>query len=362
MSDLKAAGDTHAKAHRNEEAFDAYSRAIARCPRSSVLLCNRSLVATRLKNHERALADAEAALQIVTSDHEGDASDEWLAQLTKAYYRKAAALEGLDRHRDACTALCDALKIQPRDPTVTRRLRQVMNALPVMNVCEYWAAAIADAESPSLASSRDGKLLKPVRPQSLRMTRTETTAVLVDMAVGNEAAWRDELCASWSTGRDPGRGILSLIRARAYLQNGRITQALADAKAAVAYAPKRGWAEAHALHAAAIEQASVAPPQPLGASAAPTTGADDLNDPGSHNTAAAAPITRVVLAKSGEAGCEDNLFVDPHVAAAVEMARAAALAPGNEHYVQELQRLAARLPEAQVRATARAPRVVCVFY
>ena len=76
---------------------------------------------------------------------------------------------------------------------MSKKLRQCMNHLPIEAVCEYWATAISDAESPHPLSARDGKLLRPVRPHALRMTRVESARLLADTAVGHESTWRDEL-------------------------------------------------------------------------------------------------------------------------------------------------------------------------
>lgn len=67
-------------------------------------------------------------------------------------------------------------------------LRRAAARLPLTYVCDHWARSIADAESPSpyATSARDGKLLKPVQPASIRMTATQLSRTLLDAAVGHE--------------------------------------------------------------------------------------------------------------------------------------------------------------------------------
>lgn len=76
-------------------------------------------------------------------------------------------------------------------------LRRAAARLPLSYVCDHWARAIADAESPSpyATSARDGKLLKPVRPASIRMTSTELSRTLLDAAIGHEV--RSEAPEGW---------------------------------------------------------------------------------------------------------------------------------------------------------------------
>ena len=183
--------------------------------------------------------------------------------LTKARFWEARALTRLDPPRltDACDALRKALatchkrgddgKSDARAAQI--ELRDVASKLPLGFVCEHWADAVTEAESPSpfATSQREGRLLKPVRPDACRMSKAELTAVLEECAVGQENEWRDEMVAAWVSasaaagvdgdhlggsqssaigglGGRRAKFFLHSVRARAYMRRGRHEQALRD--------------------------------------------------------------------------------------------------------------------------------------
>ena len=257
-------------------------------------------------------------------------------------------MTALDRAQEACVVLRKALNVVPARTTrrdaaggsgggsdaaaLAAALRRAAARLPVSYVCDHWARAVADAETPSpfATSARDGKILKPVQPASSRMTATEMSRALLDIAVGHEKEWRDEMVAAWLSssrggygGSDDddggsgsfGRGgrsrfFLASVRARAYMRIGRHEQALRDARVAMAYAPRVSAPAAPAFIAAegGGGQVKSLPPPPSTPPTTPTTRVDHFSSK-SRAAAAHALLATALEAVASEA-CADDIDLD----------------------------------------------------
>ena len=227
---VKRVGDKCAKEGKWPDARDEYAKAISLVLDGSAptegwawdllprLLCNRAIALYKCGvQFDMACIDAMRAADALKVHLHSDAQPggagstraEQLKLLTKARFWEARALTRLDPPRlaDACDALRKALatchkrgddgKSDARAAQI--ELRDVASKLPVGFVCEHWADAVAEAESPSpfATSQREGRLLKPVRPDAWRMSKAELAAVLEECAVGQENEWRDEMVAAW---------------------------------------------------------------------------------------------------------------------------------------------------------------------
>ena len=227
---VKRVGDKFAKEGKWCDARDEYARAICLVLEGSVpkegwawdllprLLCNRSIALFKCGvQYDHACLDALRAADALKVHLHSDAQPggpgssraEQLKLLTKARFWEARALTRLDPPRldEACDALRKALatcNTRGEDGKSDARaahieLRDVASKLPLRFVCEHWADAVCEAESPSpfATSAREGRLLKPVRPDDQRMSKLELTAVLEECGVGHEREWRDEMIAAW---------------------------------------------------------------------------------------------------------------------------------------------------------------------
>ena len=290
---VKGVGDKCAKEGKWPDARDEYAKAISLVLDGSAptegwawdllprLLCNRAIALYKCGvQFDMACVDAMRAADALKVHLHSDAQPggagskraEQLKLLTKARFWEARALTRLDPPRltDACDALRKALatchkrgddgKSDARAAQI--ELRDVASKLPLGFVCEHWADAVAQAESPSpfATSQREGRLLKPVRPDACRMSKAELTAVLEECAVGQENEWRDEMVAAWVSasaaagvdgdhlggsqssaigglGGRRAKFFLHSVRARAYMRRGRHEQALRDSRAALSYVP-----------------------------------------------------------------------------------------------------------------------------
>ena len=204
---VKRVGDKFAKEGKWCDARDEYARAICLVLEGSVpkegwawdllprLLCNRSIALFKCGvQYDHACLDALRAADALKVHLHSDAQPggpgssraEQLKLLTKARFWEARALTRLDPPRldEACDALRKALatcNTRGEDGKSDARaahieLRDVASKLPLRFVCEHWADAVCEAESPSpfATSAREGRLLKPV--QARRPTHVQTRA------------------------------------------------------------------------------------------------------------------------------------------------------------------------------------------
>mmetsp|Transcript_7002 Transcript_7002/g.17200 ORF Transcript_7002/g.17200 Transcript_7002/m.17200 type:complete len:455 (+) Transcript_7002:3-1367(+) len=163
----------------------------------------------------------------------------------KAYYREGSALSALDRHSEALEAYKKGLRATPLEPGLCKALRLCSRHMKVDWMARYLASLIGDAEAPNRFSSRDGKLLKrPIDRHKLPAPALQRKSR--ELLLGREEEFRGYVCDAWCRGKDPGRCLLSVVRAYAYLSKansgqegdeGAVEQSLKDANAAVAFAP-----------------------------------------------------------------------------------------------------------------------------
>lgn len=99
-----------------QESYSAYSRRLAQKPNDQATLCNRSFVLLRLNRYEEALADARRCVEAGPD-------------LAKGHLRCAQALDKLERHREALTAVARAVHLDPEDAVACKLLLKVDNGL-----------------------------------------------------------------------------------------------------------------------------------------------------------------------------------------------------------------------------------------
>lgn len=107
---LKNEGNELMKADRYREALDKYSRAIAIDAHSAVFFCNRAAAHFKLGEHEAAVADCMAALQLQPD-------------YGKAHGRLGIALTAMDRHQEARAAFVRASQLEPTNESYRQNLR-----------------------------------------------------------------------------------------------------------------------------------------------------------------------------------------------------------------------------------------------
>lgn len=288
-------------------------------------LLNRSLMALKLGDYGGAKADAKGAVEVLRACEALGACDEEQRvrrgkMMVKALYRIGAACLGKDDVAGAIESLLDARERAPNDVDVREKLLECAARARMTTVCEAYADAISEGESPNVVSPRDGKWLKPVRPEAARLSRNAMAQMLADCAVGVEAAWRREFGEMFllATGVKKElsamrRGFLSGIRAEVYAHAGNHEQAVKDYRVALAYYPE--WARAYYGYALAIEQQLIR---------------DN--------------VTRVQIASFTARGMyNDALIVDAQVAAALWMKRALELDGSIVEYGREYLRLVAKV-------------------
>eukprot|EP00887_Chlorella_sp_A99_P005594 scaffold1.g5594.t1 len=255
-----------------QDAFDRYSQAVEADPSNAAAWCNRSLAALKLGDAERALADADAALQLLLVERAQEAPARLLA---RAFHRRAEALAAAGRLLDALRAYRQGLAACGGSAELAAALRVLAERLPPAWLARFWGGVVEAAQAPNPLSSRDGRLIKPVPPE-LRLPpqqlelRLEAALLRGPVRAGDA---RDLLCAAWAAGRRPGRAEAALLRGAAYLEAGDAAQAAKDARVALVYCPRLpggdgggggggapAWPAAHALQSAALEaQASNTP-------------------------------------------------------------------------------------------------------
>ena len=95
--DLKTKGNEYFRGGLYQKALEHYSEAIRIDPQNVLVYSNRSLAFSKLKDYPSALADACRCVEI-------------RPQWAKGFLRKAAALEGLDRHEEVMQAAAEGFR------------------------------------------------------------------------------------------------------------------------------------------------------------------------------------------------------------------------------------------------------------
>jgi len=184
-----------------------------------------------------------------------------LRDLARARVCEGRALAALERHGPALQALRSALKTAPRDAAAARALLASAPHLPARWMAGYWAGLVEEGERPGGLTGRDGVLFKPALSE-VRMAGGELAGcVLAGYVLGREAQSRRAICCAWIRGREPRRHEILAVRAHAYLaaseslegglRDRAVEQAGRDGAAAVAFAPRAGFARGHGALAAA---------------------------------------------------------------------------------------------------------------
>ncbi len=116
----KAAGNEHYRKEEYKEAVKCYTQAITLSPEGhkegAVFLKNRAACWLKLKDYEKALADATAALSIAPGD-------------VKSLYRSAQAMEGLGNLPDAFKAIKRVLALDPQNRDALEAARRLTTAM-----------------------------------------------------------------------------------------------------------------------------------------------------------------------------------------------------------------------------------------
>lgn len=123
IDQFKAKGNDAFKAKNFKEAIDWYTKAIDLDPTSenaAALYSNRAASWTSLNDHTKALSDAELCIRVKPS---------WL----KGHFRKAVALEALNRLDEAQKAYQEALKTEPANEEVQQKLTQINSRIKERN-------------------------------------------------------------------------------------------------------------------------------------------------------------------------------------------------------------------------------------
>jgi len=118
VEQLKADGNAVFREGRYSDAANLYSQAAELDPHNGVLFSNRSGALTALGAYDRALADADRCVEL---------RPDW----PKGHARRAAALHGLRRFRDAVHAYDRALGLEPTDEVLVAARRQSSFALAI---------------------------------------------------------------------------------------------------------------------------------------------------------------------------------------------------------------------------------------
>jgi len=263
LEDEKWKGDAAFRSGNYERAFEAYSAVAGHFPENINVLLNRSIAALRLGRAAIALEDARSALVLLSagsynSSGSPEEENEVSGKLAKAYYREASALAGLGRHDEALASYKSGLRAKPGEKALCKALEGISHRMKLDWLSRYFAELVTDAQSPNRLSSRDGKLLKPPIDKCC-LCYQDLQSRIREALLGRETEFRRYVCTSWFRGKDPGRCILSILRAYAYLLHAKcgreeaIEQSVRDARAAVAYMPSKGIARAYAVHAAVLE-------------------------------------------------------------------------------------------------------------
>ena len=282
-----------------------------------IVLMNRALTSLKLGDFAEAKRDGYGAIEMLRARSE--ASNERERLVGKAMFRIGCACVGLGEWDEAIVSLLNALETAPKDVEVQKKLMECARGVKMTSLCEAYARAISEGEMPNALSPRDGKWLKPVRPESSRLSKNAMAQTLADCVIGNETEWRREfgeifLVASGSQLSAVRRGFLSGVRAIIYAHTGNHTQAVKDYKVALSYYPE--WDRAYYGYALSIEHQLV------------------------HDN-----MTRVEVGRTSCNGMHDALIVDAQVASALWMKRAMEIQGTNAEYQREYARLSAKLSE-----------------
>jgi tetratricopeptide (TPR) repeat protein len=286
-------------------------------------LTNRSLMSLKLGDYDAALRDGLGAIEMVRCWPTTANATRRSRAMAKALYRVGCARMGLMENESAIDTFNKALLIAPGDEAVRERLVECVKSVRMSYICDAYADAISDGEMPNKVSPRDGKWLKPVKPETLRVSRNAMAQTLLDCVVGHEADWRREFIDVYLAAKtnpkalsNMRRGFLSGIRACVYAHIGNHAQAVKDYQVALAYYPD--WARAYFGYAQSIEHELI------------------LNN-----------VTRVEVASiSKRNGVFDNLIVDAQVAAALWTKKALEFDESNDVYALEYHRLAEKVSDA----------------
>ena len=282
-----------------------------------IVLMNRALTSLKLGDFAEAKRDGYGAIEMLRARSEASKERERL--VGKAMFRIGCACVGLGEWDEAIVSLLNALETAPKDVEVQKKLMECARGVKMTSLCEAYARAISEGEMPNALSPRDGKWLKPVRPESSRLSKNAMAQTLADCVIGNETEWRREfgeifLVASGSQLSAVRRGFLSGVRAIIYAHAGNHTQAVKDYKVALSYYPE--WDRAYYGYALSIEHQLV------------------------HDN-----MTRVEVGRTSCNGMHDALIVDAQVASALWMKRAMEIQGTNAEYQREYARLSAKLSE-----------------
>ena len=282
-----------------------------------IVLMNRALTSLKLGDFAEAKRDGYGAIEMLRARSE--ASNERERLVGKAMFRIGCACVGLGEWDEAIVSLLNALETAPKDVEVQKKLMECARGVKMTSLCDAYARAISEGEMPNALSPRDGKWLKPVRPESSRLSKNAMAQTLADCVIGNETEWRREfgeifLVASGSQLSAVRRGFLSGVRAIIYAHTGNHTQAVKDYKVALSYYPE--WDRAYYGYALSIEHQLV------------------------HDN-----MTRVEVGRTSCNGMHDALIVDAQVASALWMKRAMEIQGTNAEYQREYARLSAKLSE-----------------
>lgn len=106
----KTRGNELMKQEKFEEALVAYTDAISLNNRNAVYFCNRAAAHSKLGNHEEAVDDCEAALDIDPT-------------YSKAFGRMGLAYSALGRHSEALTKYKRALELDPANESYKNNLK-----------------------------------------------------------------------------------------------------------------------------------------------------------------------------------------------------------------------------------------------
>lgn len=282
-----------------------------------IVLMNRALTSLKLGDFAEAKRDGYGAIEMLRARSEASKERERL--VGKAMFRIGCACVGLGEWDEAIVSLLNALETAPKDVEVQKKLMECARGVKMTSLCDAYARAISEGEMPNALSPRDGKWLKPVRPESSRLSKNAMAQTLADCVIGNETEWRREfgeifLVASGSQLSAVRRGFLSGVRAIIYAHAGNHTQAVKDYKVALSYYPE--WDRAYYGYALSIEHQLV------------------------HDN-----MTRVEVGRTSCNGMHDALIVDAQVASALWMKRAMEIQGTNAEYQREYARLSAKLSE-----------------
>eukprot|EP00854_Cymbomonas_tetramitiformis_P003257 gene3257-4106_t len=274
--DYKQLGDEACRAGEFLVGCQQYSLALQRAPESPVLYNNRSLAHHRLGEYQKALEDGRRAEELLIAENLSTAADaDWIETLTKSYYRQAVALDGLSLYDDAILMFRKGLKAMPCEEGTVQAMRKALEkAYPLERLVEHFSGCIEEGQKPAALSCRDGKLLKPVFPEDIRLSPEELRDNLEAALAGHEQEAREQFVAAYArapeisekatgdirkgdgavvslpdfplrllgsvAGRSKtGKHVVAAYRAWAYLKADEPVQAGKDAKVAIASSKSR---------------------------------------------------------------------------------------------------------------------------